>query len=200
MKVSLNFKFKGNRKYVQGPDIIDAVIPYIRENYPGDITEFKYSAHQMLYSNADVVFGSAPEKELNSLISFQYEGDGTIYASVIENNLPVTESYEYDENPVQQKCLIGDKDVTVQEADLLYEKYSFSEVIVSMNKFYMQQKITDQGKWIITKIEYNSLQLIDEWKGKPLKLTVLKNLNNKLTKSAIYIDNLAAGFIYFSLI
>jgi hypothetical protein len=93
MKVSLNFKFKGNRKYVQGPDIIDAVIPYIRENYPGDITEFKYSAHQMLYSNADLIFGAAPEKEVHSLISFQYEENGTIYASVIENNIPVAESH-----------------------------------------------------------------------------------------------------------
>ena len=27
MKISLNFKFKGSRKYIQGPDIIDAVIP-----------------------------------------------------------------------------------------------------------------------------------------------------------------------------
>jgi len=48
MKVSLNFKFKGNRKYIQGPDIIDAVIPYIKEKYSGNFTEFKYSAHQML--------------------------------------------------------------------------------------------------------------------------------------------------------
>jgi hypothetical protein len=199
MKISLNFKFKGSRKYIQGPDIIDAVIPYIRENYSGDITEFRYSAHQMLYSNADLVFGSAPEKELNSLISFQYEGTEMIYASIIENSLPVTESDKYDENPVQQKCAIEGKDVTVEEGGLLYEKYSFSELIVSMNKFYMQQKITNEGKWIITKIEYNSLQQIEQWKGKLVKLILLKNLNNKLTKSAIYIDSEPAGFIYFSL-
>jgi hypothetical protein len=200
MKISLNFKFKGSRKYIQGPDIIDAVIRYIQKNFSGNITEFKYSAHHMLYSNADLVFGSTPEKELNSLISFQHEKKGVIYASVIENKLPVTESYDYDESPVQQRCVIEDKDVLLEEGDLLFEKYSFSELIVSMNKFYMQQKITNQGKWIITKMEYNLLQQIDEWKNKSVKLALLKNLNNKLTKSAIYIDNEPAGFIYFSLI
>src|SRR6478735_2517404 len=121
MKVSLNFKFKGNRKYIQGPDIIDAVIPYIKEKYSGNVTEFKYSAHQMLYSNADLVFGSAPEKELNSLILFKWNENKLIYASVIENNLPVTESYEYDENPVQQNVVVEGKDITLLEGDMLYE-------------------------------------------------------------------------------
>ncbi len=50
------------------------------------------------------------------------------------------------------------------------------------------------------KNEYNLLQQIDEWKNKSVKLTLLKNLNNKLTQSAIYIDNELIGFIYFSLI
>jgi len=200
MKVSLNFKFKGNRKYIQGPDIIDAVIPYIKEKYSGNVTEFKYSAHQMLYSNADLVFGSAPEKELNSLILFKWNENNLIYASVIENNLPVTESYEYDENPVQQNAVVEGKDITLLEGDMLYERYSFSELIVSMNKFYMEQKITNQGKWIITKIEYNSLKQIEQWKGRPVRITLLKNLNNNLTKSAIYMDSEPTGFIYFSLL
>lgn len=196
----MSFCFKGSRKYVQGPDIIDAAIPFIMKHYGEVITQFKYSAHEMLRSNANLIFNNSPEEKLNSLISFvPANTENQIYASIVENGNVINKSIEYKEDEIHKLCDITGKEILIEINNL--NKFSFSELIVSMNKYYMQQSIDNRGKWIVTKIEYNSLEMIDGMNVRDnVKLELLKNLNNKLTKSAVYISNIHVGHIYFSLV
>ena len=197
-KESLSFTFKGERKYVQGPDIIDAVIPLVINNFGNEVKQLRYVAHKMLYTNADVFFDEVPHSNLNSLLQFNHE-NRILYASIVENRVPIKRSVEFDEKEIQNLCIIGEGQIRMEGR--VDTKFSLSEVIVSMNKFFLQNNREAKGKWIVTKIEYDSIDLINEYmNAEKLTLILLKNLNNKLTKSAICFDTKKIGHVYFSLI
>jgi len=196
----LEFCFKGTRTYVQGPDIFDAVIDKLKNNYDvNEITEIKYSAYEMLYSNADMLVTSNFNKDnyqkINSIITFKIENK-KYYIIVIENENKIDCSHEYSEDIVRTKSIINDSKIEF----INITNDSITEIVVSMDKYYFQETVTKDGKWIVTKFEYKNLKDLNDIKNKKLGLELKNNFNNKLTKSIITIDNKAVGNLYFSLI
>lgn len=196
----LKFCFKGKRTYVQGPDIFDMVIKILKETYvPSVVSDIKYSAHNMLYSNATLFFvdklDKADFKKINSIVTFKVL-DKKISAVVEENNSKIKCSVEYNENIIRNKAIINSDKITFQNV----LKDSLTEIIVSMNKYYLQESVTKEGKWIVTKFEYSDLIELENIDGKQIELHLLNNFNNKLTKSKICVNDKALGFIYFSLV
>jgi hypothetical protein len=195
----LNFKFKGDRKYIQGPDIIDSVIALLeKQDFKKDkIKDFKYAAHKMLHSNAIAIIDMNQGADLCSLVSFKYNGK-KYYVSVQPTSSAVEESVSYDETAVRTNSIISDDKISMDYVEP--NQYSFSELIVSMNKHFLQKKIAHEGKWIVTKAEYLDISSISSAKGSTVSLVLIKNLNNKLTKSSILMNGQNVGYLYFSLI
>ncbi len=199
-KENLEFCFKGTRTYVQSPDIFDAVVKKLKKHYDmNEITDIKYSAYEMLYSNADMIvttnFNKDDYQKINSIITFKIE-DKKYYIIVVENENKIDCSQEYSEELVREKSIInGSKIEFINLGD-----DSITEIAVSMDKYYFQETITNDGKWIVTKFEYKNLKDLFDIKGKRLGLELKNNFNNKLTKSIITIDDKAVGYLYFSLI
>lgn len=192
----LKFNFKGKRDYVQGPDILDNVMETLEQLFP-EMTQIKYSAHGWLRKNANLILSDHYINELayNSLITF-YSNDEQYFAYVIDNGEKITDKIEYSEEIVNTKSIINDK--IIEFENIL--DYTFTEIVVSMNKHYMQSAITKEGKWIVTKIEYNNHKDIKNSKNKMIKIKLISNFKNKLTKSSVYINGIEVGFVYFSLI
>ena len=199
-KSNLEFCFKGNRTYVQGPDIFDTVVNTLNKKFDiGNITNIKYAAHDMLYKNANLYitdnFDKTAFNKINSIITFK-ENDKKITAVVSENNNTINCSTEYSEEVVKTKSILINNCITfLNESD-----DSLTEIIVSMNKYFLQQTVPQDGKWIVTKFEYSNLTDLVEIKNKELKLELTNNFNNKLTKSTVIVDALVVGYLYFSLI
>lgn len=199
-KYDLEFCFKGNRKYVQGPDIFDEVINKIKKDFDtSKIVDIKYSAHDMLTENANLFivneFNKNEYETINSIVTFKIE-DKKYHAVIVQNNNKIECSKEYSENIVRIKSIINNS--TILFENILDD--SLTELIVSMNKFFLQKTITEDGKWIVTKFEYNNLIDLENIKYKNLQLELTNNFNNKLTKSTITVDNKPVGYLYFSLI
>ena len=199
-KIGLEFCFKGNRTYVQGPDIFDAVLKKMNIRYGKEkITNIKYSAYEMLHSNADVYFLEQFNKndfsKINSIITFKLDAKKTTVV-VVENDDTIECSTEYSEDIVRCNSVINNDTIIFNNS----LPDSLTEIIVSMNKYYLQRTVTNKGKWIVTKFEYNNLIDIENIEEKELKLELTNNFNNKLTKSVIKVNNLVVGFIYFSLV
>jgi hypothetical protein len=194
----LNFKFKGDRQYIQGPDIIDSVIALLeKQDFKKDkIKDFKYAAHKMLHSNAIAIIDMNQQADVCSLVSFNYDGK-KYYVSVQPTSSAVEESVSYDETAVRTNSIISGDKISM---DVEPNQYSFSELIVSMNKYFLQEKIAHEGKWIVTKAEYLDVSSISSAKGSTVSLVLIKNLNNKLTKSSILMNGQNVGYLYFSLI
>ncbi len=199
-KYSLEFCFKGSRTYVQGPDIFDAVLDIIKNDFDlFQITDIKYAAHDMLLSNANLIVTEQFSKDdfdtINSIITFK-QGSTKYYAVVFQNDNKIKCSNEYSEEIVRTQSIIKDKIITFENV----LEHSITEITVSMNKYFLQETETKYGKWIVTKFEYPKLINLDKIKNKTLKLELTNNFNNKLTKSTIFVNDEAVGYLYFSLI
>lgn len=199
-KFKLYFAFKGERDYVQGPDIFDAVVEKISKEYQSsDISRIKYSAHKMLHANADMIitdrFDFHEHNNINSLISF-INNDQQLYALVVENSEEITTSNEYSEQIIRNGAVIDG--CIIKFNNLL--NYSLTEIVVSMNKYFLQKTVTDQKKWIVTKFEYFNLTDSLDVKNKELQLELTNNFKNKLTKSKIKVSGKTVGMLFFSLI
>jgi len=197
---NLSFLFKGNRKYVQGPDIFDAVIEIICNNFDKTkITSVKYAAHNMLHQNADLVitdeFDPKEYSFFNSIITFNHS-NRKYYAIVIQNNKLIDSAVEYSEDIVRNLSEISD-DMIVFKNEL---NDSLTEIIVSMNKYYLQQNVIEDGKWIVTKFDYINLISTEDIKNNVISLQLKNNFNNLLTKSLVRVDGEIVGNLYFSLV
>ncbi|WNL27650.1 hypothetical protein QUR76_08700 [Arcobacter cryaerophilus gv. pseudocryaerophilus] len=199
-KYSLEFCFKGSRTYVQGPDIFDTVMKTIKNDFDlFKITDIKYAAHDMLLANANLIVTDQFNKDdfdmINSIITFKQD-DIKYYAVVFQNDNKIECSNEYSEEIVRTESIIKDKIIIFE--NVLED--SITEIAVSMNKYFLQETETKDGKWIVTKFEYPKLINLDKIKNKTLKLELTNNFNNKLTKSTIFVNDEVVGYLYFSLI
>lgn len=197
-KIDLDFCFKGSRRYVQGPDIFDKVVSYLSNEFH-EIKDIKYTAYAMLHKNATMYIANKVVKAnypiINSLINFTVN-NMKYYAVVCENSKPIECSIEYSEKIVQKNVKIRDN--TVSFTNILPDSYT--EIVVSMNKHFLNQTIKEEGKWIVTKFDYFSLNEIENIQNKEIRLELLQNLNNKLTKSILFLNDKPVGHLYFSLI
>jgi len=199
-KHNLEFCFKGSRTYVQGPDIFDAVIEKLEKDYNlAQVKDVKYAAHDMLLANADLIiveeFNKNDYEQINSVITFKIDNI-KYYAVVIENINKIECSNEYSEEIVRTKSIINGSKIIFE--NILDD--SLTELTVSMNKYFLQQTVPENGKWIVTKFEYTNLIDTMSIVNKKLSLELTNNFNNKFTKSTIRVDNQIVGYLYFSLI
>jgi len=198
IKSDLEFCFKGSRKYVQGPDIFDAVVEQLRSKF-NDIKNVKYSAYEMLHHNASLYITDKFVKNeypiINSLITFISDGI-KYYAVVCKNSNNIDCSVEYSEKTVQDNSKI-------EGTTIIFENTihgSFTEITVSMNKHFLNQTSSCSGKWIVTKFDYEDINDIMVIRNRQIKIELVQNLHNKLTKSILYIENQKVGHLYFTLI
>lgn len=194
----LEFCFKGNRTYVQGPDILDAVLKILETNFDSNqICDIKYSAHDMLLANARLVitdkFNNDDYKKINSIVTFKIDNK-KYYAVVTESDKKIVCSNAYSEETVRNGSIIDGSKITFK--NVLDD--SISELIVSMNKYFLQKTVREDTKWIVTKIEYKNFMDLNAVKEKSLRLTLTNNFNNKLTKSTIHVEDKEIGYLYFS--
>jgi hypothetical protein len=199
-KYNLDFCLKGSRMYVQGPDIFDAVINKIQEKFDiSKIKDIKYAAHDMLLANATLMilenFNRDDFEKINSIITFKIN-DKKYHAVVVQNDIIIECSNEYSEEVVRSKSVIDGSNIVFE--NILDD--SLTELIVSMNKYFLQKIVTEDGKWIVTKFDYINLIDLNNIKNKQLQLELTNNFNNKLTKSRVKVADKLVGYLYFSLI
>jgi hypothetical protein len=194
----ISFKFKGDRKYIQGPDIMDAVISLLKKDFIiEEIKNFKYASHKMLHTNATITIDHNQINDVYSLISFKYRGEH-YFASILPDQSEVEESLPYDETPITAHCNITGNKISIQYTNL--SQFTFSELIVSMNKYFLQNTFSQKGKWIVTKAEYIDLKSIFPPSDSIISLVLIKNINYKLTKSVVSVNDQSVGHLFFSLI
>ncbi|WP_424963020.1 hypothetical protein [Ekhidna sp.] len=190
----LTFQFKGERNYIQGPDIFDLSMNFLADEYPS-IVRTRYSAHKMLHSNADIIVTDERIKEYHSLISFESNGDSRI-AYIIGNNKSVKDRRIFDET----KIWSGVKMSEDQISRALMKEHSLSELAVSLMKKLCQETIDSQIKWIVTKIEFKNYNEVAESSYSIMTIKITSSHKGRLAKSLIICDDKVIGQLLFSAI
>lgn len=197
-EINFNFSFKGSRDYIQGTDIIDDSLRLLSKDFDLlKIEDFKYSGHEMLKGNAIGILSNVPQKAFNSLITFKYQ-DSTFYLSIISDLRQISSRVGFSEDPVNNELQIDDFSCKMR----YNPSFTLTEQIVSMNKRYLQESVSKDGKWIVTKLEYLRITeaVIKPREGSVINIHLEKNMKNRLTRSSVKYNNDRIGNVFFSLI
>lgn len=193
----VTFKFKGARNYIQGTDMFNAVISGATG---ATIENIRFTIHDFVHTPVCQLYSADNKEDLSDVqgicARFQYDENGiTHYFALTESDGDVNsaERHEYDEDRIVSLCAL-EQDKIILKA---YSPFTFIETVVSMNKHMHQQLFPDApGKWIFTKIDLDAA--IDARDN--LALQLKHNMNYRLTKSDILLNNNKVGDIYFSLV
>jgi len=186
----LSFCFKGSRTYIQGPDIMSALL----ECFEGkDVAEIDVKFHGVSESNLSLVAGDeATGAKVN--ISLRVDGEEKLF-QMIESDEAIDCRYEYDEDALVRHCQLDLENKQVHLSGVT--GYSFYENFVAMNKHLLQSLYPEeQGKWYFTRIE-QAKQVSDE---ALITVKLIKNFNFRLTKSDILLEGQKLGSVYFTMV
>lgn len=199
--IPISFTFKGERTYIQGPDIFNKIIDNLEE---GKITDVRFTAHNFIQVPQGSMFLSENSEEISKLAEVntrcQLKVNGINKWVVVNadnrfksgSGVDIARE-EYDEDKVTEKCSIVDENIRIDSGS----PYSFMETIVSMNKHLHKDLFPDvSGKWVFTRIDLE--QFVETATNITLKLK--HNLNFRLTKSDVFVGEDKVGVIYFSLL
>ena len=198
--IALNFKFKGNRKYVHGPDIYNQMMEHataVRDL--ATINRIKlvihaFASHQCLLMVSDM--GESFDKPGNLIADLTLvTSKGNMTAALVETTEPINDTYSFDEGIIEDLCVIKSPSIEIKGDS----GYSSIEVAVSMTK-QLHNRLFPQkdGKWIVT--GYDFTRLLTSEDGKALTVVFKHNFNNRLTKSELSAKGQTLGHIFFSLV
>src|SRR5438552_934705 len=95
----LTFGFKGERNYVQGPDIHDALVEFLRRDGIANVQRFDLAVHKIIRSQVSGHFiAPAESADANAGVGVTLHADGDEHHIVLkENGKPITERKPYPE-------------------------------------------------------------------------------------------------------
>ena len=194
--IVIELMFKGERTYVQGPDIYNAVMKELSTSF-NMISDVSASFHNMVSSQVDCfLYESDAVTETNPDCQISFKSGEKDYTAVVKGNgNEITGRYPYPESEIVKHCMVEDNSI------ILEHKVGFSplEKIVAMNKVLMNSVFNKpKGKWLFTKLTLSNQ--FDKENYDKYTLTLVKNIGLKLTKTAIHLDDKLVGYIFFSLV
>lgn len=186
----LKFCFKGNRTYIQGPDIMAALLECFANK---ELAEIDVKFHGISETNLRFIDGDElTDAQVN--ISLLVDGEEQLF-QMIGSGEEIDCRYAYDGDELVSHCKL---DLDNQQVHLKeVTGYSFYENFVAMNKRLLQSLYPEErGKWYFTRIEQTKL-ISDE---ALITVKLIKNFNFRLTKSEILLDGEKVGSVYFTMV
>ena len=195
-EVKVRFQYKGDRDYIQGPDMYNEMLkPFINNN----VCEIGFSAHSFLQEPSGYLCVSDNKQDIDSIKNIKArmqfrKNEDMVWLALLErkNDEPVSR-VEYEEQLVINYCQFGSDGVEL----LVDRPFSFIETLVSMKKAMLQRMFEGvEGKWVFTRVDFP--QYCNSRSGLAVKFK--HNMNFRLLKSDILVDGNKVGDIYFSLV
>lgn len=197
----LNLAFKGMRKYIQGPDILNQAMQRIRETHEGNLSNIEFLINQMSNNNLHLEFESAekgPAPELGDIAIVRLAiGERKLQARIKIDAGEPDMRLPYDESAVTNCCQI---DAEARGIRLLRDESGFSqiEVLVSMNKalhLAVLDKPADTN-WVFCRWSSPEWPLPADLSD--VSVTLKQALGTRLTRADVELGGIILGQIYFS--
>jgi len=180
--------FLGERNYLQGTTLFDAITDFIPRE-----TAVDYRISGVFRTDRILVTADKYQGETGALL---VTGSGTnkqkLFVSPLESS-DKPERILFDETPVQnQMCIEGDSVSITHEAE-----HSFATTIVSLNKWFLKGilPIEGTGQWMFTRL--TAKYIPDEYSNIVLKKKAVFS-NGALVCSEVIVLGELIGDLYFS--
>ena len=197
---NLNFHYRGTRNYVHGSDIYNQVSTLIKSVILGSSWgRFKIVFHEISRNQCHFVYEIGTDsliKPENGKVEFSFVSDsGKIGGWMVEGEKPVIQKDAYDEEIIFNKCSVVDKTISIKGKT----PYTPIEVLIAMNKQLHLSLFADvKEKWLFARLEL--VRLLEKPDDECFKIELINNLQYKLTKSRIWVNDNIIGSIYYSLV
>jgi hypothetical protein len=200
--------FKGSRNYVTGADLALAAQVAARD-YDINALEgsFQISFYQIINQQCRITLLKKEELvETQSskpavVFKFIYTGK-ELHGRIDTIDEPIIERLPYDEDLLINACQLNKEDgkdcVSIFSA--VETKFTSFEVLVSMTKYLHQETLPIEAEskqqWIFTRLDLKRLLKLEDIL--PMKVELVQNMNQRLTRSRIQVNQQYMGDIYFS--
>ena len=200
---TIKFCFKGERDYVHGTDIFNKVIELIiatsnsRKIQNIDMSIRKISNHNLIIK--DNIEGNKSFENLSEVVTFSANyGEKKSRIALMESNEEITCRYPYDEESIIAAASFTSEKKEIKLVN--FKNYTIIEKIVALNKGLLTRLYPSvRGKWYFTRLKIKEFSLLEQ-NPNDIKLLFRKSLQLKFVETEVYLDNIFAGNIYFSLV
>jgi len=191
----IEFRFKGNRDYIQGPDIYNAIMGAHR---PDTVSNVHFVIHDFVRTTRCEVFQAESQRDLREIrdikVRAKFEVSGVTQWVALKSAAASGPfgRYEYSEDRITSLCNVEPRGIVLDGES----PYTFIETVVAMNKHMHRTLFTDAvGQWLFTGIDLlrgcNARERI--------ALRCGRDVNYRLTRTEIVHDGQPIGNIFFSL-
>jgi hypothetical protein len=190
----LQLKFKGERKYIQGPDIFNETLDWL-SGQCAEIKDIDFAFHRLASHQLKIT--STLDEGVEPASVCAYTADGVrqrVY--LVETDQPVIGRYPYPEDEI---VITMQPDLAARRGTLRGESaYSDIEVWVAMTKALHYKVFPQlQGKWLFVRGRFPNY--VRKSAGSERTLYIAASFNDKLTRSEAMLDGVKVGEIYFSI-
>jgi len=202
--IPLDMPFKGSRDYLHGTDMFNIVTKTLKDMFPTRAVEgsnFFLNIHAIARHQCDmhlVENSSDPETKPPGTIVAQFgvqSPEAGIQGWLTETGRPVERRVPYQEETIEAASSMAGRSIVHAGKS----PYTPVEVLVALTKvLHSALYPPSRGRWMLTKLEIGALPLSATIEG--MRVELLHNLNNRITKSAFFSGSDLSGHIYFSLV
>jgi hypothetical protein len=197
--VPLRLCFKGERNYLQGGDLCNAVMEAVSGSSVGEAVRFQLAFHRFITKQPDMVWleGEKTSSKLENVAAeFAVSGSlGKASGWLIETDREVDCRIPFDEERIARHCGFAGESVSI----LGDSGYLPIEVAVSMTKQLHNRVLpASVGRWVFTRLD--AARIFQDGDAAALTITLKENLYGRLTKSEIKVRGEPIGHIFFSLV
>lgn len=193
----LDLRFKGERDYLQGPDIFNATLDCLQTKVlASSVKDIDFSFHRLARSQLKLSI-DAPPTDIEPVAVCTFTTEVRQRAYLFETGEAITSRHPYPEDEIVSSMEV---DVASRCGRLQCETaYTDIEVWVAMTKALHYRVFPNlKGKWIFVRGRFP--QFFRHTQVKERALVILSSFNDKLTRSEISLDGVKAGDIYFSIV
>lgn len=196
LKYDMKLKFKGQRDYVHGTDIFNETLEWLCK-HRDEIKDIDFSLHRLACKQLTVVLGAVSDGTEPIAVCAYTSGGKREKARLVETDQPVVGRYSYPEDEIVDSMEI---DFATRKGILRTEtSFSDIEVWVAMTKA-LHLKVFPQleGKWLFVRARFSAYARHSI--ASERALVISSSLNDKLTRSEAFLNNVKVGEIYFSIV
>jgi hypothetical protein len=198
LSIPIHFRYRGQRNYVQGSDLLDACIKEVDARHPLASDGFvRLAAHQIVNRQCTLYMtepGADAHRVEEAYVDFSAQTvDGVVRAFLVPSGEPVSERFPYEEEKIEAACRMEGSQIVLASNT----GYSPIEVAIAMNK-RLHNTIFPLAseRWIFTRIDLN--RPFHAQDAQRMRINFLQKLGVKLSRSTIVVGELTIGHIYFS--
>ena len=201
-KKVLKFKYKGNRNYVHGTDIINETIKHL--NYLGYFPDsFEISFKNLIRTDLEIcVFNidddigeNLMSEDVVAFATFKY-AKKTYTISYKKTQKQTKGNYPFSEDLIIKKTILNQEKKSITYSSK--NNYTIIELIVVMNKHLLTKlNPNESGKWYFGKLKLQKNVLAEKFSK--IQIILIKNMGVRYTQSLIKVDGSKVGFIFFSM-